>query len=159
MQPGKAFLGGVLGGAAMSLVFAIARGFGVPINLEMILGSMITVEVGVFTWILGFVVHLLVSGLIGLAYGAGFEHVTHLAGAGTGALLSIVHILVGGLMMGWVGNIHPLMPEFVAPPGAFMAMLGGIGVALFVLTHVLYGAMVGGVYRPILVEHRREAHA
>lgn len=158
MQPGKAFLGGVLGGAAATLITALGRGVGIPVNIEMLLGSMFTAEIGALTWILGFVVHLFVSGLVGLVYGLVFEHVVRTAGAGPGMLLSSIHLLIAGIAVGSIHHLHPLIPEMLMHPGGFFINLGGFGVLSFVLLHVLFGAIVGAVYQPVRFEHRREAH-
>lgn len=146
MNTSKAFLAGVVGGAVMSALMAMARLMGMPVKLELMLGTMIGLAPGTTTWIIGFLMHLMISGLIALAYGAGFENVTHRADWKVGAAFSILHILIGGVFMGMVPMMHPLVPEQMPAPGAFMSNQGAIGVAAFVMLHVIYGAIVGALY-------------
>ncbi len=149
MNYGKAFIGGMVGGAVMSALMAMARLMGMPVNLEMMLGTMVGLGPNTTTWILGFLMHLMISGLIALAYGAGFEYVTHRADWKAGAAFSILHILIGGMFMGMVPIMHPLVPEQMPAPGAFMSNLGAMGVAAFVMLHLIYGAIVGAMYGPV----------
>src|SRR5690606_35157864 len=83
MKSRSAFPVGVVGGAAMSAVMFLARLLGLQANLGMMLGTLF-LPPGAVAWGVGFVVHLVVSGLIGLLYGRGFERVTHRASAGAG---------------------------------------------------------------------------
>lgn len=150
MKAGKAFAAGVVGGAVMSVLMAVARLLGMPVNLEMLLGTMTGMEPGAVAWVLGLIIHLVVSGAIALLYGLGFEYVSHRAGALPGVVFSLIHIVVGGLLMGMIPAIHPQVPETLAPPGAFMSGLGDIGVVAFVVLHAIYGAIVGVMYGPVV---------
>lgn len=150
MKTGKAFLAGVVGGAVMSAVMWMARTLmGMDVKLELMLGTMF-MEPGTAAWVVGFVMHLVISGLIALAYAWAFENVLHRAGAGAGALVSVVHILIGGLFMGMMPAMHPLVPEMMPGPGFFMLNLGVTGLVAFVMLHVIYGAIVGAMYGPVL---------
>jgi hypothetical protein len=151
MKVGRAFVAGVIGGAVMSLLMAIGRAIGMPVNLEMILGTVTGMEPGVAAWTLGFVVHLVISGAIALLYGIGFEHVAHRAGAMPGILFSLLHIVIGGLALGSIPRIHPLVTEEgMSAPGLFMSNLGDAGVLAFFVLHAAYGAIVGTLYGPVL---------
>ncbi|MDQ3036419.1 MAG: hypothetical protein M3Y87_28735 [Myxococcota bacterium] len=150
MKPGKAFIAGVVGGAVMSVLLAIGRAMGMPINLEMMLGTMTGLAPGAGTWVLGLIMHLVISGGIALFYAVGFEHIAHRAGALPGVVFSLLHIVVGGLVMGFIPAIHPLIPESMMAPGAFMSNIGDIGVIAFVALHAIYGAVVGVVYGPVV---------
>ncbi|MBA2321783.1 MAG: hypothetical protein H0V89_11590 [Deltaproteobacteria bacterium] len=145
MSKGKLFFAGVVGGAAMSVVMGIARAMGMQVNLEMMLGTLPGLQPGPLTWIIGLVMHLMISGLIALVYGVVFERVLHRAGIGAGLLVSIGHTLLAGLFMGMVPMMHPLIPEQMPAPGFFMANIGVMGVAAEVMLHLMYGAIVGGL--------------
>lgn len=149
MKIGKAFLAGVMGGVATTVLLAIVRGAGVPVNLEEVMGSMITGSLGPSAFSVGFILHLVLSGLIGLLYAAGFEYGTRRADWLTGVAFSLVHTLLAGLFTIVLPLVHPLMPTQVPPPGPFMAGLGLTGVAVFILIHLVYGAIVGAIYGPI----------
>lgn len=150
MKAGKAFAAGMVGGAVMSVLMAIARLLGMPIDLETMLGTVTGMAPGGATWVLGLVMHLVISGAIALLYALGFEYVSHRSGALPGVVFSLIHIVVGGLFMGAMPAIHPQVPETLAPPGAFLSSLGDLGVVSFVVLHAIYGAVVGVMYGPVL---------
>ena len=156
MNVGKAFTAGVIGGAAMSALMWMARAFmGMPANLEMMLGTMLGLAPG--AWLIGFVMHLMISGAIALIYAWGFEHVTHRAGWLIGAGFALIHATIGGLAMGMMPMMHPQMPGPMQPPGAFMSNMGVTGVVAEYVLHIVYGAIVGAMYKP--VRQLRDAHA
>ena len=155
MNWGKAFIAGVIGGAVMSILLALARAMGMPANLEVMQGTMLGLEPGATAWIVGFIMHLMISGLIALVYAAGFEYVTHRAGWLVGVAFSIVHVLIGGIVMGMVPAMHPLIPEQMPAPGYFMAGMGMMGVIGFIMEHMIYGAIVGAMYSPVQHEPAR----
>lgn len=146
MKAGKAFGAGVLGGLVMTGGFGGAvRAFGLPLNLEHVLGTL-WLPRGLLAWFVGLAMHLVISGLIALLYAWGFERVTHRAGAGVGALFAVVHLVIGGIALAALPAIHPLIPGSMPAPGAFMSGLGFPGVLLFVIEHLVYGAIVGAIY-------------
>ncbi len=150
MNYGRAFFAGVVGGAAMTAVITLVRVMGMmDVNLSMMEGSMITAAVGLGTWLLGFVMHLIISGLIALAYAAGFEYVTHRAGWMVGIAFSIIHIIIAGLVFGMVPAMHPLVPEQMPAPGIFMSNKGMMGVLAFIMLHMMYGAIAGAMYHVV----------
>jgi len=156
MNTGRAFGVGVVGGIVMSIVLAMARLMGIPANLEMMEGTMF-MDPGPMAWVMGFIMHLVLSGLIALVYAWGFEHVTHRSGALVGAGFGIVHAVIAGMVMGMMPMIHPRMPSPVMPPGAFMSHLGIMGpIAVFML-HMIYGAIVGRMYAPVVQPARVHA--
>lgn len=151
MKTGKAFLSGVVGGAVMSAIMFMARTVvGMEVKLELLLGTMIGLEPGTTAWLVGFVMHLMISGGIALAYAWVFENVLHRASWQTGLLVSLAHIVVAGVFMGMMPMVHPLVPEVMPGPGFFMLNLGAMGLAAFVMLHLLFGAIVGAMYGPVL---------
>lgn len=147
MTLAKGFVGGVLAAAATSFAAAAARGLGLPLNLELVLGSALTEQTGVVTWVLGFSVYLLFGGLAGFLYGIA-AWIVRRTGALAGALLGLGHLVVDGVGIGWLGEAHPLMPALMAAPGPFYADAGAETALAFALLHVLYGALVGHVLAP-----------
>lgn len=158
MNAGRAFVAGMIGGAAMSAMMWVGRSvMGLEANLSMMLGTMVVQPPGGVAWVAGFVMHLMISGAIALLYAWGFEHVTHRAGAGTGALFSLLHSLVAGVTMGMMPAMHPLIDERMPAPGMFLANYGtGHVIALFVM-HAVYGAIVGAMYGTVRHPHVRPA--
>lgn len=157
MNFGKAFLAGVVGGAVMTVMVAMGRMIGMTqMNLEMALGSMMTQTISTMSWVMGLVMHLIISGLIACLYAVGFEYVTHRAGWLIGVGFSIIHIIIGGTVMGMMGNIHPMMVQAAPPPpgrllapGFFATNFGMMTTMAFVVLHLIYGAIVGAMYTPV----------
>lgn len=149
MKIGKAFLAGVVGGVATTLIGAIARAAGMSVNFEETLGSMVTRELGPTAFSIGLMMHLVISGLIALVYAAGFEFGTRRADWRTGMAFSLLHTFIAGLFLVMMPVIHPLIPSVIPPPGAFLLNLGAMGVTFFILIHVAYGAIVGAIYGPV----------
>jgi hypothetical protein len=145
----RAVLGGIVGGAVMSLLMAAGRAMGMQANLEMMLGTMFGAAPGPGTWMLGFAMHLVISALIAVVYGWGFEYLTHRSGWSVGFGFAVVHAVIAGVVMGMIPAIHPLIPEQMPAPGAFMSNLGMIGIAAEFMLHVVYGAIVGAMYGPV----------
>lgn len=160
MNFGKAFLAGVVGGTMMTIIMALVRATMMPqANPEMMLGTMTGSMPGMGTWVMGLVIHLILSGVIALIYAVGFEYVTHRAGVLTGLGFAIIHLIIGGVVMGMMPMMHPMIPEQMPPPGAFMSGMGMMGTGLFVLEHLIYGAIVGAMYTPVHGELRAGAEA
>lgn len=158
MNLGRAFAAGVVGGLVMSMGLALARAMGMPANLELMLGTML-LQPGSGALALGFVMHLTISGLIALIYAWGFEHVTHGAGATVGAWFGAIHSVVGGMFMGLMPMMHPMIPEQMPAPGPFMSNMGEMGVMAEIVLHILYGIAVGAMYGHVHITTPREAHA
>lgn len=156
MQPAKAIVGGIVGAGVLTVVLAMARGLGIPLNLEVMFGSLITGTTGPTTWMLGFVLLLMRGIVLGLIYAAIFEYVIHRAGWKWGVALGAAQAILAGLILGALPAIHPLIPESMPAPGMFMSHLGTAAVVTFFMINMLFGAIVGAVYDPIKVEHQRQ---
>jgi len=146
MTTSRAVIAGTIGALAITLVTALLRATGVPVNLEMLLGSMLTASLGMSTWLLGFLIHLCAGALCAVIYAAVFEHWTRRADATTGVGVGAVNALLSGLALGALPALHPLIPEYMAAPGIFFAHLGAGGVIVFIGLHLLFGAIVGAMY-------------
>lgn len=149
MDKKKAFVIGMLGSTVMTLVMALARGMDLNVNISMMLGTMFGIQPGTGAWLLGFVVHLIMGGLFALIYSAGFEYRIHHAGIRTGMGYAVIHAFIAGFFLGFLPALHPLMPQSVAAPGFYMANLGWAGPVGFFLIHLIFGAVVGGMYHPV----------
>jgi hypothetical protein len=93
--------------------------------------------------------HLMISALIALVYGWGFENLTHRADWLVGIGFGFIHAIIAGVVMGMMPAMHPLMPEQVPAPGAFMSNLGIMGIAAEFMLHLIYGAIVRAMYGPV----------
>jgi hypothetical protein len=145
----KASKAGALGAVAMTVLMIIARALGVTIlNIEMALGSLVTGKIGAGSWILGFLMHLLVGGLLAQLYAVGFEFLTERASPWIGAGFSLIHTSFAAVAMFLIGSIHPLMRNngVLPAPGPFAINYGTFTAVAFVALHVVYGSWVGSVY-------------
>lgn len=154
MRTGRAILFGVVGAATISALSAILRALGLPLSIEIYLGTLTGIAPGGFAFGLGLALHLALGGLFGLLYGALFERVWNHGGAPTGMLLSVMHATLIGMLLGFTPQIHPLVPERLADPGPYFAQLGLVGVVSFFLVHVAYGAIVGAGYGHVATERQ-----
>lgn len=159
MKTSTAFWAGVAGAVMITLVTAIVRFVGIPMNMEMMVGSMLTGTISSSTWMLGLVIHLAMGGLFGLLYGALFERATHRAGIGMGLAFGAAHAVIVGLILGLMPIMHPAMPDLLPAPGAFAINLGLGATFLFIVLHLAYGAIVGGAYAPVTHPVQRPATA
>jgi hypothetical protein len=149
MKVRQAIIAGLVGGVAMTVLGWIVRRMGFEMNAEMMLGTMMSSMPNLTTWLIGFAIHLVLSALIALAYAWGFEHVVHRAGAAVGLGFAVIHVIIAGFVMAMIPAIHPMIPEQMPAPGAFMASMGAAFAALFVIEHLMYGAIVGALYGPV----------
>ncbi len=149
MRAGLAFTAGVIGGAVMIGLVAIARAAGVTdLNLGILWGSIFTQNTSSGTWVLGFILHLIVSGLIALIYAAVFEAIRG-SNWFTGLVGGAIHAVIGGLLFSVLPAIHPAIPDIIRDPGAFAVNYGSGTAALFIIGHLIYGMIVGGMYTPV----------
>src|ERR687898_685506 len=59
----KALVAGVIGAAVMSIIMAMARALGMPVNLELMLGTMMGGLPSAAKWIMGLIIHLIAGGI------------------------------------------------------------------------------------------------
>lgn len=121
-----------------------------PGNMEMLFGTMFGMTQGNTAWLLGFAIHLVVSGLIALIYGWVFERVTHRAGWLVGAGVGFVHAVIAGLVMGMMPAMHALIPGQMPAPGFYMSNMGAMTVVSEFVLHMIYGAIVGAMYGSVV---------
>ncbi len=149
MRAGLAFWAGVIGAAVMVLGMWIARALDLTgFNFGYFWGSLFTGTTTVASWILGFIITLILGGLIALIYAAVFEAIGR-SSWGWGVLGGVVHLIIGGLVIGWISLVHPAIPQAIADPGYYTGNFGWPSVFAFSILHLVFGAIVGGMYYPI----------
>jgi hypothetical protein len=154
IKVGRAFVGGLAGALAVSAATGILRLLGVPINLELLVGSMLLGAIGPVVWLVGLGILIAAGGIAGIVYGVIFEHGMGAAGAGVGTTIGAVHAVFSGILMAFVPALHPLVPGTLAAPGPFLLGLGAWGVLLFLALHFMFGAIVGSHYGATRAEPR-----
>jgi hypothetical protein len=152
MRAKRAILFGILGAGAISLLSALLRAVGLPIRLEMLLGTSLGLEPSSTAFVIGLAMHLAIGGAFGLLYGWLMETVWDHGGASTGVILAVIHAAIIGMAVGLTPQFHPMVPERIADPGPFFANIGVAGVLSFFAIHLLYGAIVGHGYGHVAAE-------
>ena len=156
MQRGRAFLAGVAGAALVTLLELVARAGGIPANLEMLVGTMLGGAPSTGRWLAGLAVHLGGGGVLALGYAAVFESRGR-AGWAAGLALGALQALAIGGLLGLVPRMHPLVPQTLPAPGAFMIDFGSAGVALHFASQLLFGALVGATYESAMAQRGARA--
>lgn len=142
-----AFLAGLIGAMATSVLALLVRGWcGVSVGLEPAAAALLGLDydaplaVGV-----GLATHLMIGGGFGLFYAEGFRGIGAGGGWTVGASFSLIHVFVSG----WLVAVVPALtiPGPAYDPGIFMSASGLAGVFWFTLLHMLFGGVVGCVYR------------
>jgi hypothetical protein len=152
MKTARAFVFGVVGAATISVASAALRAAGVPITIEMILGTLFGAAPSPSAFGIGLGLHLAIGGLFGVLYGYLFESVWDHGGAATGMILSVIHAALIGILIGLTPQFHPHVPETLRDPGPYFANAGVIGVLAFFALHIAYGAVVGAGYGHVPAE-------
>jgi hypothetical protein len=147
MAYGSALWAGVVGALALTILTAVGRGLGLPIDVELLLGTLAGLPPGAGAWLLGFLIHLLDGAAFGLLYAWGF-HAVGRRGIAVGAAFGLAHGVVAGLAMAVIPAIHPLVPARMPAPGPFLVNVGREAVAAGFGLHLVYGAIVGALYAP-----------
>lgn len=148
----RALAYGVVGAAAMSVVAAGMRTAGIPIRIELLLGTLPGIAPGPTAFLVGLAIHIAIGALWGLLYGWLFETVWVHGGAPTGCILAVIHASLIGILIGLTPQFHPFVPEVIADPGPYFANAGAKGVVAFYTLHLLFGAIVGGGYGHVTSE-------
>ena len=132
MHVGRAFVAGVAGALAMTVIMSLFRAAGIPLQVEAQLAALL----GTRIWAAGLAAHLLVGGGLGIVYALVFEYVLHQSGVGAGLMLGALNTIFAGFVWAALGG-----------PGAFWHTVGPQGVIALFFAHLAYGAAVGGLYR------------
>lgn len=152
MKTARAIGFGILGACAVSATSAVLRAAGIPIRLELLLGTVLGAVPEDHAFAVGLPVHLVAGGAFGLLYGWLFERVWDHGGASTGMILGVIHGACVGMFVGLTPMLRPAMPYAIPDPGPFFANAGVSGVVGFFGLHVLYGAIVGAGYGHVAAE-------
>lgn len=150
---GAAIIAGVVATVVMTIVMYMGRAVmpqQMPMNILHMLGTMMTRSTGP-AYIMGAMMH----GVMGIVFA--LIHVAVFVAFGLedgliawGILFGVVHWVIVGMGMGMMGTMHPVMRSGDMPaPGAFAKNLPMINVMGFLMVHVIYGLVVGGLYQAL----------
>lgn len=149
---GPAILAGFLGTVAMTVVMMLGRSMGMTsLDMPLLIGGMFSRDDDRARG-LGMVVHMVMGAVVfGIGYALLFTALDS-ASVAIGALIGLVHgAVLGIVVMPMMGMVHPRMrlateEGRLEPPGVLGIAYGrGTPVGLL-MTHVVYGLVVGGIY-------------
>ena len=147
-------VGGVLGTIVLTTMLRAASELGwTRMDLPFLLGTAVTTD-RVRAKAAGYMLHFVFGIVFALAYGAVFAVVGH-SGFGLGAVLGLAHALFAGtaLVSVLLPVVHPRMgtgfdaagsAPLLEPPGFMMRNYGRQTPLATIVSHVAYGAIVGG---------------
>jgi uncharacterized membrane protein YagU involved in acid resistance len=149
-----AIVGGVLGTMVLTTALRAASELGLTrIDLPFLLGTAVTAD-RIRAKLVGYVLHFVFGIVFALAYYAVFA-VTARSGIVFGALLGVIHALFAGVALVNIllPAVHPRMgtgfdaagsAPLLEPPGFMLVNYGRETPVAMILSHVVYGAIVGG---------------
>jgi hypothetical protein len=143
-----AMLAGLGGALAMAGLRVLMRAAGVDLRMDVLRmwGSMLKAH-GRMGHLVGWVVHLMVSGSIGIIYAWVFDafRVTNRLWL-WGLLAAVIHWINAGLFLTIAPAMHPEIPERNPVPGPFARNYGTADVLGFLVGHLGYGLSFGMLY-------------
>ena len=157
---GKAILAGAIGAFAWEVVVRLLILLGLPLfDLDFILGTMVSADVRPLVWWpIGMTMHATVGAIWAIFYAYFFWSTFDLQPVAQGLLFSLgPAVLAGLIMVPQMSFMHALILEGKLPSaGLFGMKLGWGGPAGIVLGHLVYGAVMGGLYvKPVGYKVRR----
>ena len=137
---------GIAAGVAMSAIAVGMKPLGLELDPHQMWATMLRAH-GAAGYFLGVVVHLVLSGVVGLVYAVGFEVVGAERSLWAWGLLGgAIHWLVAGLVMGLIPAVRPDVAEPRRAPGPFLKNFGMPDVPAFLADHLVYGLVFGIAY-------------
>ena len=151
---GKAIFAGSVGAVAWEVIVRVLLLFGVRVyDLVYTLGTMIAGEVSALVWWpIGVTLHVTVGAIWAIFYAYFFWSTYDWRPFAQGLLFSLgPAMLAGFIMVPQIDFMHPLILDGKLPStGVFALNFGLGGPAGIVIGHLIYGAVMGGLYvRPV----------
>jgi hypothetical protein len=155
----RAFISGIFASLVLMAFIDIFYMMDVtPFTLEVYIGSIFRDSlVGTHNWTVGFIINLVMGGLLGLIYGFFFEDVFQRSGTRTGLYTGVFHIALAAIaIFPFFGIIAEqegteLFPHF----GILGSGLGAATPLVLIFAHLLFGATMGLFYGPVRLDRIR----
>lgn len=143
-----AAISGAIGGVIMVMMGKLMNMAGVNLQMSVVLmwGGMLGLR-GAPGRLVGWIVHLVVSAAIGVAYAGIFRlaGATRLAGL-WGLSIGVIHWIFAGFFLGVISVIRPAKSGKRPAPGPFAVNFGLDDVVAFLIAHLVFGTVVGVLY-------------
>jgi len=149
-EPGYAILAGLIGGGVMAIMLYTGIAMlpqQMKMNLFAMLGTMV-LPAGAAAFVMGAMVHLVMSGVFGLAHGAVFAVADIESGeAAWGLLFGLVHWAAAGMALGMLPLMHPRIRDGeIDAPGFYALSYPPMTALGFLMLHLVFGVIVGALY-------------
>lgn len=137
---------GLAGTLGLTVVMLLTTAMGVArLNFPMLLGSMFT-RPGPAALATGLLWHFMNGVVFAALYALAFAALSIAPSWSSGAAFGVVHTILGGVLLGLVGTVHPLIRKGQMPaPRAFGTRYGARGVVVLLVSHLVFGAIVGAL--------------
>jgi hypothetical protein len=140
----RAATAGLVSGAAVEIVAAALRRFGIPLDIERMIGMLFAPDKAA-TFGGGMVVFLALTAIAGLVY-ARLMARRHRRDWWAAMPIAAVNTIVSGVLTALAPTAHPRVPTQIESPGPFLVAGGVWSVVAFVALHAMFGAMFGALY-------------
>ena len=145
----SAIVAGLIGGGVMVALLYMGIAMmpdKMRMNLLLLLGTMVLPRGGA-AYVLGFMIHAMMSIVFGLLHAAFFTWLGVEAGWLWGLVFGAVHWVLVGMALGMVSAMHRgIKNDDMEAPGFFAMKAGGPTAMGFLMLHLLYGLLFGVIY-------------
>ena len=142
------FCAGVIGSIAETVFTTIVRALHVsPVNREMAIGYFLTHSIGVLGWCVGFLVHVVVGGILGWLYVFGFIKLIRPDWV-TGMIYGFcIWFVTGLLVVSMIPGVDFVVPQQSRVVDPLWINYGLNTVYAIGASHILFGGVLGGVFQ------------
>ena len=149
-EAGYAILAGLIGGGVMAIMLymgILLLPEQMKMNLFMMLGTMV-LPAGAAAFVMGAMVHAVMSVIFGLAHGAVFAAADIDSGeAAWGLLFGLVHWAIVGMALGMLPLMHRgIRDGEIDAPGFYALNYPPMTAMGFLMLHLVFGVIVGALY-------------
>ncbi len=149
-EPGYAILAGLVGGTVMAIMLYMGIAMlpqQMKMNLFALLGTMV-LPAGAAAFVMGAMVHAVMSVAFGLVHGAVFAAADiDSSEAAWGLLFGLVHWAVVGMALGMMPLVHPRIRDGeMDAPGFYALNYPPMTAMGFLMLHLVFGVIVGVLY-------------
>ncbi|MCH8051067.1 MAG: hypothetical protein IIC86_03505 [Chloroflexi bacterium] len=149
-EPGYAILAGLIGGTAMAAILymgILMLPQQMKMNLFAMLGTMV-LPAGAAAFVMGGMVHAVMSIVFGLVHGAVFAATDIDSGEAVwGLLFGLVHWVIVGMALGMLPLMHRgIRDGEIDAPGFYALNYPPMTVMGFLMLHLVFGVIVGALY-------------
>lgn len=150
MDWGSAIWAGLAATAVMTVLMYLGGAMGMKMDIPRTLGLMVVGPDNPALVVVGLMLHVMMGVVFAIIYAVLFDLFNIDPSWLWGAIFGGAHGIIAGMAMGMMPMVHPRMgpDKPLAAPGMFGRNLGAMVPVGFILLHIIFGAVVGGLYSP-----------